>query len=230
MTDFDIAYAVVKLYVEKNNGESGTGTAFFYKFQRQNEEKTMLITNKHVLKDVNQITFFLHSSAKVPNLIRSLVLSGNDLNRIIVGHPSNYDICAIDIDSYLNNDVYHCLLKKDLISSDLINTESIMENIFVVGYPIGIEDNLNKLPIFTTGTTATSISLDYNGTPMIVINAFALPGSSGSPVFIKKEENIRLIGIINSGSVYYDNLPISNLCYAIKSSLLNELENFVFKQ
>jgi hypothetical protein len=226
--EFDIAYSIVKLYVETIDGESGTGTSFFYKFRKNNQEKIVLITNKHVLKEVKEITFFLHNSFTAPGIIRKLVLSGNDLNRIIINHPSNFDICALDISNYLNdNDAYYCFKSEDISFTDYVNKNNIMEDVFIVGYPIGLEDSLNRLPIFTTGTTATSLAIDYNGFPLMLINAFALPGSSGSPVFIKKESAIKLIGIISSGNLLKGNIPVDNLCYAIKSNLINEIESVI---
>ena len=225
--DFDIAYSIVKLYVETLNGESATATSFFYKFYKNDGERIVLITNKHVLNDIKEITFFLHSSFEAPGITRKFTLSGNDLGRIIVNHPSSFDICALDIDKYLYNDAYYCLEQKNIIDFNEAEENNIMENIFIVGYPIGLEDNLNKLPIFTTGTTATSLKIDYNGLPMMVINAFALPGSSGSPVFIKKNNDVKLIGIISSGNLLMENIPVDNLCYAIKASLISEIEKII---
>lgn len=225
--DFDIAYSIVKLYVNYLNGNSATATAFFYKFHKNDSEKIVLITNKHVLKDIKEITFFIHSSFESPGITRKFILSGNDLGRIIINHPSSFDICALDIGKYLHNDAYFCLEQKNIINLNEVEENNIMENIFIVGYPIGLEDNLNKLPIFTTGTTATALKIDYNGLPLVVINAFALPGSSGSPVFVKKNKDVKLIGVISGGNLIMRNIPVDNLCYAIKASLISEIEKII---
>lgn len=226
--DFDIAYSIVKLYLEESDGKSATATAFFYKYYKGENEKIILLTNKHVLNDAKVITLFIHSSFEVPGITRKFTLSGNDIGRMIICHPSNFDICALDIGRYLcDNDAYYCLEEKDIIDFENADKNNIMENIFIAGYPIGLEDTLNKLPIFTTGTTATNINIDYNGLPIIVINAFALPGSSGSPVFIRKNNEVKLIGIISSGNLMMGNIPVDNLCYAIKSSLIKEIEKII---
>lgn len=53
-----------------------------------------------------------------------------------------------------------------------------------VGYPSGIWDHKNVLPVARRGMTATPSYVDFNGTKTFLIDASVFPGSSGSPVFI----------------------------------------------
>jgi hypothetical protein len=59
-----------------------------------------------------------------------------------------------------------------------------IEEVVFIGYPNGLFDEKNYLPILRTGTTATPIAIDYQGVPAFLIDASVFPGSSGSPVFI----------------------------------------------
>ena len=59
-----------------------------------------------------------------------------------------------------------------------------IEEVTFIGYPSGLYDTKNYLPILRTGTTATPIGVDYEGAPAFLIDASVFPGSSGSPVFI----------------------------------------------
>jgi hypothetical protein len=59
-----------------------------------------------------------------------------------------------------------------------------IEEVVFIGYPNGLFDTMNYLPILRTGTTATPIAVDYRGAPAFLIDASVFPGSSGSPVFI----------------------------------------------
>ena len=59
-----------------------------------------------------------------------------------------------------------------------------LEEITFVGYPNGIYDSKNLLPIIRKGTTATPPQIDYEGKPMFLVDASVFPGSSGSPVLI----------------------------------------------
>lgn len=59
-----------------------------------------------------------------------------------------------------------------------------IEDITMIGYPNGIWDQQNNMPIVRRGITATNPKLDYDGLPVFVIDCACFPGSSGSPVLI----------------------------------------------
>ena len=76
-----------------------------------------------------------------------------------------------------------------------------IEEVIFMGYPSGIFDTKNFIPVARRGVTATPLNVDYGGLPQFLIDASVFPGSSGSPVFI-----------VNTGS-YSDrkgNLKIGN--------------------
>ena len=54
----------------------------------------------------------------------------------------------------------------------------------MIGYPNGLWDSLNNMPIIRKGITATNYNLDYNGKKEFVIDAACFPGSSGSLVML----------------------------------------------
>jgi hypothetical protein len=64
----------------------------------------------------------------------------------------------------------------------------------MVGYPIGLWDTHNNRPIFRKGITATQPGLPYNGKKEFLVDIAALPGSSGSPIFLYKEG----LNVVNS--------------------------------
>jgi hypothetical protein len=59
-----------------------------------------------------------------------------------------------------------------------------IEEVLFVGYPNGVWDEVNLLPVARRGTTATPIAVNYGGKPAFLIDASVFPGSSGSPVLI----------------------------------------------
>src|SRR5664280_1563980 len=59
-----------------------------------------------------------------------------------------------------------------------------LESVVFVGYPSGIYDTTNLIPIIRRGMTATPIAVDYRGLPAFLVDAAVFPGSSGSPVFL----------------------------------------------
>lgn len=60
----------------------------------------------------------------------------------------------------------------------------IAEEVFMIGYPNGLWDSVNNMPIVRRGTMATNISLNHNDKREFVIDAACFPGSSGSPVVL----------------------------------------------
>lgn len=74
-----------------------------------------------------------------------------------------------------------------------------VEQVVFVGYPNGIYDTKNLLPIIRRGTTATPFQIDYEGQPVFLIDASVFPGSSGSPVFIAE-----FGGHVVQGGLLYD--------------------------
>jgi hypothetical protein len=80
----------------------------------------------------------------------------------------------------------------DLLPADKHKEElTAIEDVLMIGYPNGIWDSVNNMPIFRKGTTATNPLLDYNGKKEIMIDIAAFPGSSGSPVLIFNEGGYR---------------------------------------
>jgi hypothetical protein len=53
-----------------------------------------------------------------------------------------------------------------------------------VGYPNGISDAVNNVPVCRRGITATPAYLNFEERTEFLIDAAIYPGSSGSPVFI----------------------------------------------
>ena len=76
------------------------------------------------------------------------------------------------------------------LDSSLIPTQNdlaelnALEDVVMVGYPSGIWDSKNNMPILRRGVTATHPALDYEGRREFMIDAACFPGSSGSPVFL----------------------------------------------
>ena len=79
---------------------------------------------------------------------------------------------------YKTFEVTHIPTKDQQKSIDAI------EDIIMIVYPNGLWDEINNMPIMRKGTTATDITIDYNGRKEFMIDAACFPGSSGSPVVL----------------------------------------------
>jgi hypothetical protein len=104
------------------------------------------------------------------------------------------------------------LVSKDDPDPDL----DVLQQIVLIGYPIGLWDSANNLPISRQGITATDPNQNYNGRQEFVIDAACFPGSSESPVFqfnesafttrhgfaISSGGRLKLLGVLYAGPQY----------------------------
>jgi hypothetical protein len=65
-----------------------------------------------------------------------------------------------------------------------------IEEILFVGYPSGLYDHVNHLPLVRKGISSSPIQVDHGGQPVFLIDAPVLRGSSGSPVFISDSASL----------------------------------------
>jgi V8-like Glu-specific endopeptidase len=170
-------------------------------------DQIFLITNKHVIAKTDEVgsvkdkfkkaSFsFLKSENGNPKLGESVFVYTDNLTDMFLQHPDK------DVDLAISNisDLYNKLIKSNqnifiqTIPIEMIPSESesfdAIEDILFVGYPNGIFDQKNHLPIMRRGITASPYNIDFNGNKKFIVDAQVFPGSSGSPVFIK-EQNLR---------------------------------------
>ena len=110
-------------------------------------------------------------------------------------HPnSNIDLAMLnlspiflDISNSGRNVFYTCLDSSLIPNDDDTDSFSVIEDILMIGYPNGIIDQKNNLPIVRKGITATSYYTDFNGNKQFLADISCYPGSSGSPIIVLQE-------------------------------------------
>jgi len=171
--------------------KEGSGTGFFFHF-KIDEQKCIpvIITNKHVVNNnqKQQVRFTLHvSDAGKPskdNIDITLMAEW-------VFHPK-HDLCFTVLQPLLeqiklkaSKNIYYKPFTEDIIWEDSkLEDLNAAEDITMIGYPIGLYDRINNLPLLRKGITASHPALDFNDKGVGVIDCSCFPGSSGSPVVI----------------------------------------------
>lgn len=190
-----LTYCTVRVVGKLKNGSLSTGTGFFYRFVDNGDSFVpAIVTNKHVVEGVETGTFvFTEKSEKGEPLHgQNFNIELSNLERIIVEHPdSDVDLCAIPIAPLLKeaqkqgHTFFYLTIDKSLIPTrEELSDMTALEDIVMIGYPNGIWDAANNMPVIRRGITATHPNLDYNGKKEFMIDAACFPGSSGSPVFL----------------------------------------------
>lgn len=197
-----LVYSTVKLTCYNSNLISN-GTAFFMQMIYDEKNVTALVTNKHVVTSDEQHTCFFEQADLIltkadnnrnPIDTDHITLHIDNLKQRCVFHPTtSIDLCLVFINDLINEKeeegihlYFRCISNNSLISNEDLQDLTPIEDIVMIGYPIGLIDDANNKPVIRKGITATDIRLNYKGRQEFVIDAACFHGSSGSPVFLRK--------------------------------------------
>lgn len=222
-----LVYSTVRI-VCRNTSTVSHGTGFFMRQDFPNGTNiNAIVTNNHVVDgyDYAEITLAGVGDEGRPDDQNKVTIVINNLQKKKISHPDKgIDICLLFVNGEIEESqkagksVYYRAIGTEmtLLPADMDSLTSI-EDVIMIGYPNGIIDTYNNKPVVRKGITATSLKLDYNGTPDFMIDIACFYGSSGSPVFLRKEglakettekgftiglsPNYSLLGIIHSMSI-----------------------------
>jgi hypothetical protein len=208
------------------SGVTNTGTGFFFAFDASSKTSSVptIVTCKHLVEGANTARFFFSTveSNSVASVGKLTPVQMENFERQWIPHPdSGIDVCAIPIAPLLREAqekawiLRYAPLDKGLLSEMENDPDlDVLQQIILVGYPIGIWDAVNNMPVSRQGITATDPNLNYNGKSEFLIDAACFPGSSGSPVFLYNEgaytsrrgltmgRRLKLLGILYAGPQY----------------------------
>lgn len=74
--------------------------------------------------------------------------------------------------------------KEYLADKEKLESLSGIETITMIGYPNGIWDKTNNIPVIRQGISASHPKLNYNRKAEVLIDCSCFPGSSGSPILV----------------------------------------------
>lgn len=187
-------FTTVRVDTVAQNGGQGSGTAFFFSYKKGEETYPFVVTNKHVVMGMSdgKLTF-LQRQDQTPQLGQGFSLRIDGWQEVWFGHPSpdiDVAICPFaPIESHIKEqhgiDLFYRYVSDEMIPTAEQEAKlDALESVTFIGYPNGLWDSKNLLPIARRGMTASPISVDFENTPRFLIDASVFGGSSGSPVFL----------------------------------------------
>ena len=199
-----LLFSTVRIVVHTDDPKKkNIGTGFLIAKKINNvAQQIFLVTNKHVIAkedDTGKIVgkfskasfSFIKNEDNHPKLGDFVAINVDNLTDMFLQHPDeNVDLAIYNIsDLYNKENIFIRTIPIEMIPKESEDFDAI-EDVLFVGYPNGIFDQKNHLPIMRRGITASPYNVDFNGDKKFIIDAQVFPGSSGSPVFIK-EQNLR---------------------------------------
>lgn len=190
-------FTTVRIDTIAPNNAKGSGTGFFFghKFG-EDKQALFVVTNKHVVNGMREGCFsFLKQKDGLPTLGDGFTLhiDPQHWSSMWFGHPNpdiDIAICPLIplldfVKQQYDTDLFFRSVETSMIPTQKQIAElDAMESVTFIGYPNGVWDSKNLLPIARRGTTASPIEVDFEHTPRFLIDASVFGGSSGSPVFI----------------------------------------------
>jgi hypothetical protein len=174
------------------------GTGFIFGFfnkalpdTNQKYYHLWLITNKHVLKDLNDVYIKFNSAQEPQSKDYKVHLKARNGRVLWTGHPVEFiDVAAFGLSaSVLNTDeMQYSFFRSD---ENILNREKMRANgvtegdrVFVLGFPMGLVEPDRQYVICRGGCIARVRDFIEWRTTEFLIDAPVFPGNSGGPVII----------------------------------------------
>lgn len=217
-----LTYCTIKIEGSTIAGEHVSGTGFFFSRDLADGERLpLIVTNRHVVEgvDVCRLTFHLADNGGVPQEGPGLTVEVRDFSQYWVGHPDDAtDLAAIRLapiikDTQSRGVNLFCLFldASALATENDLKQLTAIEEVAMVGYPIGLRDQVNNKPVVRRGSTATHPGVSYEGRREFLVDVACYPGSSGSPVFLY---NIGSYAVREGGVALGNRVKLLGVLYA----------------
>ncbi len=204
-----LLFTTVRIETKNYDESMSVGTSFIFDYKLKDNSYLFLVTNKHVIHNAKEgVLTFVRGSSK-PLLGKAYRLKIVNFKNYWVGHKKDeIDVAVMPFVPLLNyiysqgvNIFFRAIPSTLIPDNEKLKELDAIEEVTFIGYPAGLWDEKNLLPIIRKGVTATPVYIDYNGEKQFLIDASVFPGSSGSPVFIynsgiywNKEDNSTVVG------------------------------------
>lgn len=190
-----LTFCTARIVCQLKGGGVTTGTGFFFNLLKNGESHVpVIVTNKHVVAEAVEGAFTLTRKAAdgSPDIGQHVTLTMGDFEKRWIGHPADdVDLAIMPVAPLLaeasaagHSFHYSAADASIIIGGEELEDLGALEDIVMIGYPNGIWDAVNNMPIIRRGVTATHPNLNYAGRKEFMIDAACFPGSSGSPVFL----------------------------------------------
>jgi hypothetical protein len=210
----DLTGLTTPIEVQFTDGRQEQGSGFFYfEFAPEVEKKEgphwstvthmYVVTAKHVIQPerLDRIVTFSYAVRIGEGdhvAWHQLHLNKHELeSRLHICKDKKIDVAVVDVSDQLTPEIKALLTQRAQVlgfrgtdSTQFPSNNKDLEiqpgdDVVVIGYPLGIYDVFNKLPILKTGLLNTPLGMHFNGMDAFLIDYKYYEGSSGSLIISK---------------------------------------------
>jgi len=199
--------------VSFSDGRVVNGSGFFYFEYGPDDSKAQgphwraiariyVVTAKHLiqptrLRDLTTFTFAIRVGKQDHVDWHRLELSGAELGkRLHVCQKDTVDVAVVEVTDLENQEIKKLLEERIQVMNisgatlDQLPNKSPLEvqpgdDVIVIGYPMGLYDQFNKLPVLKKGMLSTPVGLHFDGLDAFLLDFKYYEGSSGSLIISK---------------------------------------------
>ena len=195
-----LLFNTIRVDTVLEDGSEGSGTAFVFSHTSGSGVHTFVVTNRHLVEGVRSGGLvFTQKRHGQPALGERFQININDFSHAWFLHPNpDVDLAIIPLRPLeqaardQGAELYYHAIDSHLVpDAAALRALDALEQVIFIGYPSGVWDQVNLMPIMRRGTTATPMELNFEGRPEFLIDAAVYPGSSGSPVFVYQPDSLR---------------------------------------
>lgn len=219
-----LLHSTIRIECRDAAGNVSSGTGFNFSFEFDGILVPTIVTNRHVFQNAVQSDFhYTLADADGRSTGRHERFFIYDFSKAWIAHPDPHVDLAIlptqplfeELNKLGKRPFYINLSQGVIASPEMLASLDAIEDVTMIGYPNGLWDDVNNLPIVRRGITATSVAYEYRGKKEFLIDAACFPGSSGSPVFIYNSGSfsgsggglnigtrLMLIGVLFAGHIH----------------------------
>ena len=171
-------------------------SGFFF----QREQRLYLVTSRHVLIDEasghhpNRIEIEFHSdSADLAHMVGysvMLYVDGRSVWRQARDGAGEVDVAVVEIDrsALPASALLQAFTPAHLQASD--QPVEIGSSLLIVGFPLGFQDTLHRLPVVRQSVVASAFGLRSQGQGYFLTDARTHRGTSGAPVVMRRDDRL----------------------------------------
>ncbi len=176
---------------------------------------------------MNSTTLLFTKASSTPGAVKTVNMTFSKSQIKWIPHPDTLvDLSILDLSTMPRKDtLFSRWIDERSIPHDSIwRTFTYYEQLLMFGYPNGLIDSYNNLPILRSGVTATQPKLNYNNREEFLTDIYNYGGSSGSPVFLHRKSLAAkfpkpgVTQLADSGSYYFVGIHYSGEYFDLKKS------------